>query len=326
MRASEILFSIVILTLIIPSIVGFFLGRPVFVSYVYSNSMYPTLKRWDVFFINPLSKGNVGDIIVFNLSGKWTVHRVYAITEEGYITKGDNNVATDQQDGKNPPVPRDQVIGKVLTIGGKPVKIPGLGKHVNSPLGMALLGAAGLLSILSDSSEVKRRRKRVIITTEQLYVGLVGLLAMAIIFVGSMSWGGIDVTYASTLAGGQREGWYLPGSVVEKNVTVSNPTYIPMLIIAEGKVLKRTTFILGGHEEVSVPIRIEVPEETRIYTERINIYSYYPILPPSIVEGLYSIDPHLPLIVEGLIVFFGMLAIKPLLGEPEVIMVRRSKR
>ncbi|MFA4669822.1 signal peptidase I [Pyrococcus kukulkanii] len=326
MRASEILLSVVIFSLVIPSIIGFFLGRPVFVSYVYSDSMYPTLKRWDVFFINPLSKGDVGDIIVFNLSGKWTVHRVYAITEEGYITKGDNNVATDQQDGKNPPIPRDQVIGKVITVGGKPVKIPGLGKHVNSPLGMALLGVAGLLSIVSDSEVKRRRKRRVVITTEQVYIGLAGLLAMTMIFVGSMSWGGIDVTYASTLAGGQKEGWYLPGSVVEKNVTISNPSYIPMLVIAEGKVLDRTAFVLKGHEEISVPIRIEVPEETRVYRERISVYSYYPILPLSIVERLYSIEPHLPLIIEGLMVFFGMLAIKPLLGEPEVIAVRRSKK
>lgn len=100
MRVSDILISLLLVGIVVPSVVGFLMGRPVFVSYAYSDSMVPTINRWDVFFINPLSKGEVGDIIVFNLSGRWTVHRVYAITEEGYITKGDNNVATDQQDGK----------------------------------------------------------------------------------------------------------------------------------------------------------------------------------------------------------------------------------
>lgn len=76
-----------------------------------------------MFFINPFSRSaDVGDIIVFNLRGSWTVHRVVAIVENGYITKGDNNVATDQQEGRASPVSKDKIAGKVLTIGDSPSK------------------------------------------------------------------------------------------------------------------------------------------------------------------------------------------------------------
>ncbi|ASJ17469.1 S26 family signal peptidase [Thermococcus chitonophagus] len=323
MRASDILILAIILGLIVPSTIGFLVGRPVFVSYVYSESMYPTLKKWDVFFINPFSKGDIGDIIVFNLSGRWTVHRVYAITEKGYITKGDNNVATDQQDGKNAPIPKNQIIGKVITIGGRPLKIPGLGKYITSSATMVIVGALGILSIISDTGMKRKKRKRIVVTTEQIYLGLAGLLTITMIFIGSMSWGEVEITYASTLAGGQREGWYLPGSTIEKNLTIKNPSMIPMVVIASGKIINTTTLMLKGREEATIPVKILVPKETRIYTDKVSISSYYPILPISVIDNLYRINPRLPLIIEGMLVFLLLLAIEPLLGDPEVVFTRR---
>ncbi|AFK22207.1 signal peptidase I [Pyrococcus sp. ST04] len=319
MRASEVIMMSFVMAVLIPSVIGFIVGRPVFVSYVYSDSMYPTLKRWDVFFINPLAKGDVGDIIVFNLSGKWTVHRVYAITSEGYITKGDNNVATDQQGGKNPPIKEDQIIGKVITIGGKPLKIPELGKHLNSPIGAIALTLVGGLLLASGEQRRKKRRKVIVIDSANLYTALSALLVLSMIFVGSMNWGKVEITYASTMAGGQREGWYLPGSIIERNITIRNNALIPMVLVVDGKIVSKDVMILKGREEVNVKANIDVPLETRVYTEAVNVHSYYPILPKDLVLSMYNINPYLPLLVEGLIVFFALLLLKPLLGEPEVI-------
>ncbi len=124
--------------LAVASLVGVLLDRPVFVSYAYSGSMAPTIgKGGDVFFINPLARspGGVGEIMVFRTGGSvWTVHRVYAVTEDGYVTKGDNNVATDQQSHKIPPIPKDKVAGTVITVNGKPIKVPKIGNYLEGGL------------------------------------------------------------------------------------------------------------------------------------------------------------------------------------------------
>jgi len=100
-RAVEYLLLSFVSVIVVGSLAGALLDRPVFVSYAYSGSMTPTISKGDVFFINPLSKNpEVGDIIVFNAGGTWTVHRIVGVVEDGYITKGDNNVATDQQSKK----------------------------------------------------------------------------------------------------------------------------------------------------------------------------------------------------------------------------------
>ncbi|AAL80450.1 signal peptidase I [Pyrococcus furiosus DSM 3638] len=329
LRASDVLMLLVLGGVVFPSVAGYVMGRPIFVSYVYSNSMYPTLKKWDVFFINPLSKGNVGDIVVFNLSGSWTVHRVYAITSEGYITKGDNNVATDQQGGKGSPIPENQVIGKVITLGEKPLKIPKLGKYLassKSKLPIVFLGLGALL-LLPEKNRRKRRRRGVTISTTATYLIVISILTAGFFIVGTTNWRIINISYASTLGGGERENWYLPGSVVEKNITVQNFAKYRMIGVVEGKIINKTTFALNGGDKVMLPATIIVPNETRIYTEKIRVYMYYPLLPTGVVERMFEKSPYLPLAVEAMIVFLGLLVLKPLLiGDEEEIIIGRFRR
>lgn len=50
----------------------------------------------------------VGDVVIYYRSGITIVHRVIQINDDGYITKGDNNLGPDS------PVSKEQVGGKVL--------------------------------------------------------------------------------------------------------------------------------------------------------------------------------------------------------------------
>jgi signal peptidase len=56
-------------------------------------------------------------------------HRVVDVTDRGIITKGDANPFTDQ-DGREPPVQRPQVVAKALQVGGEVVAIPAVGAGV----------------------------------------------------------------------------------------------------------------------------------------------------------------------------------------------------
>ena len=63
---------------------------------VLSGSMEPVMGTGSLAFINQRDTDiKEGDIIAFNNKDMWIAHRVIGITDEGYITKGDNNENAD---------------------------------------------------------------------------------------------------------------------------------------------------------------------------------------------------------------------------------------
>ena len=102
---------------------------------VVSESMEPVLYKGDIILVDSnVDNIQVGDIIVYY--GTWTptpeniVHRVIKkeTKENGttvYITKGDNNQTNHAPDPLE--VQPDQIRFKVVSIEGKPLKIPKLG-------------------------------------------------------------------------------------------------------------------------------------------------------------------------------------------------------
>ncbi len=67
------------------------------------------LSRGDLLVVVKDENPKPGDIIIYNrFSGFTIVHRIIEIENETYITKGDNNPASDN------PVPKDQFVGKAI--------------------------------------------------------------------------------------------------------------------------------------------------------------------------------------------------------------------
>jgi len=336
---------VLMLIFLATSVAGFILDRPVLVSYAYSESMTPTIDKGDLFFINPLSKaGDVGDIIIFHRRDGWTVHRIYAITEEGYITKGDNNVATDQQDGIYPPVTEKDVIGKVIVIGGHPLVIRGGGdfieslrsKMTNVYLVGALIIIGAILTFSGGKKNKKHRRKSkrfFKVPMKTVYAAVSVLIIAGFLFVTMASWGTLAFTYSSTLAGGQKEGWYLPGTTFEKNLSVENHAVYPFYYFIEPKserveLLSEDTFEIPGDGSHSVLLAVSVPSDTRIYREEIEVHSYPAILPSGTIRWAYNIDPYLPLLLYSIelaaimMVFYYLAGI----GEGEIVRIRVRRR
>ncbi|WP_457752568.1 signal peptidase I [Thermococcus sp.] len=310
MRLLELLFTFMVGVILISSVIGVVFDRPILISYAYSDSMSPTIEKGDLFFINPFSKGDVGDIIVFKMNNEWTVHRVYAKDIDGYITKGDNNVATDQQEGKNPKITKENIIGTVITLGGKPVKVPGAGNYIqelsrkgsNLYIAIALLITGAIL--MTTGGEKKRRKKRrkyIKVKFKTLYAITSSLILVTLLISMMFSWGTLTFSYSSTLAGGQREGWYLPGSTFEENLTIKNRAIYPFMYFVEAKgnrveIVSEKSFRLSGGEEKTITVKVNVPEETKVYGEKIEIYSYLPILPERVIVKLYSKSPYFPFV------------------------------
>ncbi len=338
----EYLFFSMISIVIVGSLAGALVDRPVFISYAYSGSMTPTISKGDVFFIDPFSRNpQVGDIIIFNADGKWTVHRVVAIVDDGYITKGDNNVATDQQSKKIPPIKRSQIGGKVITFRGKPIVIRGAGNYLQNNLSnrtkMVLAGILiilGTIAFAGDGNRGVRRKKRskvMVIKFKTLYI--LASIFLLIMVASSMfvSWQIFPIEYTVTSAGGLREGWYLPGSVFTQNITVKNMNFYPMVyyISAQKPVIRisQNNFQLNSREERNIAVTIKSPEETSVYSTKVKVNSYLPLLPRSITTRLYkinSIAPVLAILLE-ISVFLASLYKVSGIGNEDIIRIRTKR-
>ena len=325
---------------VVGSILGALLDRPVFISYVYSDSMTPTINKGDLFFMNPFSRSaNVGDIIVFHLRGSWTVHRVVAIVEDGYITKGDNNVATDQQEGRALPVSKDKIAGKVIAIGNSPLKIPQLGTYIQKEISgrnkMFLAAAMIIIGALAFTGEPKHKRKRpkfIKIKFKTLYILTSAFLLIMLSVSIFASWQMFPMEYAVTSAGGQREGWVLPGSMFEREITIKNGNFYPMTYYLEPQSrrissISETHFELGPQEEETVKVTISAPEETSLFTDKVRVNAYIPLLPESIIGSLYGVNPVLPVfaILFETSAFLGVLYFISGIGNEDVLKIRNKR-
>ena len=90
-----------------------------------SSSMWPALKQGDIVLIRGVSGRTdieKGDIVVYTNDRGFTIHRAVDLRTDEIVTKGDANNINDA------PVGYDRVIGKAVTLRGKPVRIPWLGK------------------------------------------------------------------------------------------------------------------------------------------------------------------------------------------------------
>lgn len=169
-RVWTVLQGILILA-VVAIMVGQFIGQPVLLAYVTSDSMEDTISTGDGYVVLPsVVAGPVetDDIIVFHAKtlhggdGALTTHRVVEKTQQGAITMGDDNPVTDQAGGE-PPVKSRQIVGQAVLIGDDPIVIPHLGtvftgirstvenaqRSLSIALGTrALLGTRGLAYLL----------------------------------------------------------------------------------------------------------------------------------------------------------------------------------
>lgn len=76
--------------------------------YVASGSMSPTLNVGDYILVKEKSEYNVGDIITYESDRKYVTHRVYQISSNEIVTKGDFNNSVDE------PIKFSQVKGKYI--------------------------------------------------------------------------------------------------------------------------------------------------------------------------------------------------------------------
>ncbi len=126
---------------------------------VFTGSMEPAIPVGSIVVIKPANPETlkIGDIICFKIeteSATTVTHRIFDITSQGFITKGDANEDPDQWIVK-----KENVIGKVTAV----IPFLGyLGYFVRTPIGFILLIIipASIIIIMEIRNIVKELRKQ----------------------------------------------------------------------------------------------------------------------------------------------------------------------
>lgn len=158
----RIILYIVLALIILAFIVGI---RPYS---VITGSMYPSIKINDIILVDTSVKKDsleVGDIVTFRVTDNMIItHRIIEVTTDGegnlvYIQQGDSTA-----DSSATQIKPSQVIGKVLTINGKPVKFDGLGsfiKFLQKNIILVVLLIVGIFVIINVLGGLKEQRHEI---------------------------------------------------------------------------------------------------------------------------------------------------------------------
>lgn len=271
-------------------------ASPVQVSYVYSDSMEPTIGQNDGYVVVPDTDIEVRDIIVYWSAEReeYVTHRVVGRSSKGLITQGDNNEITDQAAGHSY-VTRDALVGTVLTVHGEPVTLPGLGILVSlvatnrlPVLGFAavLIGGSLVYTAGTHRSRPGRSLLRVSDVMHPLFAAAL-IAGIGFLLVGATSH---ELTYVA-----------VDGTVGGSNtLTVGEPTSETLLITAPSVPFTHRMVTADGMtvtdrsantSTVTAQVFIPGPTERGAHTTQIAVYRYPAVLPEQSIRTLHTIHP-----------------------------------
>lgn len=369
-RIAGLTVSALLVLFVVSMAAGVVLGQPVLLGYVETGSMSPTMEPGDGFVAVPsVLVGSIepGDVVVFEAEeidgGGLTTHRVVGETEDGFLTRGDANVVTDQDSGE-PPVRREQVVGKALQVGDQVVVVPKIGlliapvqalvgslaAAVGGRLGLQGTGGAQSLAyviftvgvvvyVASSLAEWRDEKRRVRGppsrddgAVDARYVVLVGTLAIVALVTGAMvSTGGaheFDVISAET----DSERPFVIEQGTTENATFSVPSYGPMpatVVLEPGsenvEVEPEATYVPAA-STVNASVALTAPPETGHHPQYLIERRYLGVLPVGTVLALHAVHPALPVVVIDALVGLGLVCLGfAFVGDRRIRLDSRSR-
>ena len=321
----------VILVLVVAVAAGSVVGQPVGLAYVEGDSMEPTLERGDAFVALPsfLTDVGEGDVVVFETDEGLTTHRVVDTTEEGYVTKGDANPFTDQEDGTTP-VRDEMIAAEALQVGGGVVVVPGLGTVAERA--SAVFGAveATVLSAVdsepSDSSvlayvllflsvagylyeTVSRGSRRETGGNDRRRAGrshdgyrvlrLIAVVAvvLAVLVTATASSGSQTLDVVGSEFGSESPFVVETGETKQLPYSVSHRGVVPVVAYLdspdEAVSFEPKAVRVGGDEKAEVTVGVTAPDETGHYQMTVTEHRYLHVLPVAVLEVLHRTHPWL---------------------------------
>lgn len=291
--------------------------------YVYSESMEPTIMTNDGFILIHSKTYKSGDIITYKpkvLQQPYVTHRVFEGTSDGkFVTKGDNNVMTDQQ-GEEPLVNQDQIVGKALCVNNKPIIIPKLGiiskkLHKTIPelniftlmsisVFIYLIGYIIDLKFNKKNKKTKKAKLRLLDIApffDPIFPIICILILMNTLMIGQTikSWKTEEISYI--IVGKKGLPNPVPGEKFDRTMSLKNSTIISYYTILESQdnniSIYPSKLTMSPKKNIEYSISITAPKKVGYYVQKINKKTYPQIMPVKIIYYLYSINEFLPLVV-----------------------------
>lgn len=288
-------------------------GSPLHIGYAKSDSMAPTIDPGDGYVVIDTDRVQEGDIIVFWSAPKneYATHRVVERTPDGFITKGDNNPVTDQATG-HPPVPRSAIVGEVLTLGGRPLTIPGLGAAIAVVRAFRAVLLAVLLLLVafvfvrerkrsSSSGRGGRQIYRVKDVIRPLFiVGIVTTIAVTPIGASTF-----QLTYIATATDSPDDRTVPVGERVTREVSfsVADMPLTQYVIRADGM-----RILDAGREGATITLTVSIPPPEAAGPQRMQVHFYpYPaVLPADVLGALHDVHPIVAVLASTLAIFLPL--------------------
>lgn len=325
--------------LVVLVVLGTVTGHPLFLGYVETASMDPTISPGDGFIaLSPIvtAPPSQGDIVVFESQTEEVeliAHRIVGRTEEGFITQGDNNSFTDQDRGE-PPVQEAQIAGQPLTIGGTLVTIPeygvftvtvqswlqsavfllGLGRYPGATVALAVLilgvgaiFAGSMLELLStEGRKATRAPRRQTIDTRLLFTVVLLLVALPVTTFMTLPAETTELTILSA-SSASGPGVFEPGEERTTSFSVENTQFVPKVIILEsqgtGVAVSKSVLTVAHGEEASTNLTVTAPPTEGRYVRIYGQYHYPQLLPADMIYRLHRVSPAAAIgVLTGLIV------------------------
>ena len=145
------------------------------------DSMYPTIESGTFVIVKPEQEYFLGDIIAFvNEDNRNVVHRIVEQTDEGFITKGDNNRKIDPK-----VVPLENVVGRSIFV------VPYVGftsLFLQTPLGISIFGIWALAMFAKNRPKKSNKEGQ-----ESFLILKIGFISVLINYVMTQSALGINI-------------------------------------------------------------------------------------------------------------------------------------
>jgi signal peptidase I len=120
-----LMYAVIVVAMVwgVPSFLAWYLDTPYPIAAITSGSMWPVLKEGDLVFIRAVQPEmiEIGDIVVWQNSRGFTIHRVVRLESDTIVTKGDANFVEDS------PVVHKDIIGRAIYAGKNPLRVPYFG-------------------------------------------------------------------------------------------------------------------------------------------------------------------------------------------------------
>ncbi|WP_222918447.1 signal peptidase I [Natrinema sp. SYSU A 869] len=330
-RWAELSLTVVVIAATLALIAGQLLGQPVFLVFVETGSMEPTLEPGDGFVAIPsqvTGDPEPGDVVVFESvevnDGQLTTHRVVAETADGYRTQGDANPFADQDAGE-PPVTDDRIAATALQVGGSVVVLPKFGtavKTVRGGVGWVLapilaalgleagagIGSAGLvlfgvgliLFVVTLTVGTRRRApgrppRRRSTDADSIDPRIVALIVLTLVLVPANA-AMIVPSGGYTMsvdADGSED--IEPGESITAEIPMRNGGLITTVVVLETATndasIEPGSVPLAPGSESAASLRTTAPPSGEERSVAVSEYRYLRVLPTSLLLRFHAIDP-----------------------------------